>query len=326
MGTERDFSSSAKENLYASMRDIEDENQLGLFDWISDFSIPEDIASYQEDIAAYHRSILDKKNTSAAQLDAIWTNVYEVDANSAQNFQKASESIASLCADFQKLADALNPQSPSSVNGVPMLLRGSDWLTFASAASERAADLKMQEQYLALLEEERFSRAVWDAATEEERKALLQKFYVEVQGILGTSAEVELHFGRLGLVDNSKPRSQENTYRGGQYLDSENRVEINTDMMMDSELGYQSYRLIAHELRHCYQYETTSNSWSHNVSKITREIWANNQLPENIKSVENGEDEYRTQPIEWDAYGFAGGQKPGLASEYPGSWESSERK
>ena len=272
------------------------------------------------------RSILDKKNTSAAQLDAIWTNVYEVDANSAQNFQKASESIASLCADFQKLVDALNPQSPSSANGVPMLIRGSDWLTFASAASEGAADLKMQEELFALLDDPQYSKAVWDAATEEERKALLQKFYVEVQGILGTSADATLYFYHLGLVDNSNERSDQNTYRGGQYLDSDNSALLNIDMIMDSELGYQLYNLIAHELRYCYQHEATSNSWSHNVSKITREIWADNQLPENVKLAENGEEEYRTQPIEWDAYGFAGGQKPGLTSEYPGSWESPERK
>lgn len=78
MSPKRDFTSTVKDTLEKNMQDIAEEDEKywflpGLIDNIQDLFIAGDIASYEGDIQAYHRSILDKKNTSKEQQKILQT-------------------------------------------------------------------------------------------------------------------------------------------------------------------------------------------------------------------------------------------------------------
>ena len=313
MGFVRDFTGTAKQGLLETMQEIEEQDNSfwifsGLFDAISSASICENIAFYQGDIDAYHRAMLDKKNTSVEQLQVIWTNVYEVDGRYARSFQDLADRATALKAVFDGLADALDPNYPGA-NGVPALFgprNGLKGFLKTYESPEYAADHRMQDEALALLKDDpRFSRETWDAADEAERQRILQEYYDKISKIMGTDAAPEIAFEPL------------ESYRGV-YDPGSRQIKINSDLLLDSN-SYILFRTVMHENRHAYQYETIDNPGCHIVSDDTRRVWRNNRYAY-IKYQDDPQG-YFEQPLEWDARGFAGQQPRGPMTAYDGSWE-----
>jgi hypothetical protein len=303
MGAVRDFTYSVKQELLETMREIQEQDKGfwlldSLFDAISDISIPGDIASYQGDIEAYHRAMLDKKNTSAEHLEAIWAKVYEVDNAYSRNFQDLASSINMLKAVFDGLSDALSPHHPGT-NGIPALFVSPDELAGYLRPyedPEHVADRRMQGEIQKLLGEERFSKAKWDAADEEERKRMLQEFHDEVRLIMGTDAAPDIVFAPIeqregGLVI------------AGNYSYETRQITINSDLLT-ADNSYNLFYTVPHENRHAYQHEIAANSGCHIVSDETRTEWVENLR--NIIESKNDQQGYLNQPLERDARSFAG--------------------
>lgn len=314
MGMERDFSETVKEGLLEAVKDIEEEDSKywifsGLVDSIGDAFISDDIASYEGDIDAYHRAILDKKDTTAEKIEKIWEAVADTDESYQKTFDDHASDIEALSVKIQNLADVLNPAHPNS-NGIPGILRTPEWLanfyTPITREEETTIDLEMQEEVQDLLNQERFSEETWRNASEDERRQMLQDLYDEVQRIMGTDAIEDLVFEELG----------ENT--NGSYNHGLRRIRLNSD-----KLGPDNYALmktVFHETRHAYQHETVDNPGSHGVSEGTRTIWEDNF--DDYQSTSKGDtfEEYVQQPVEWDARGFADQDLEDFTPVYEGSW------
>ena len=175
----RDFTAATKATLLSAMKEIEEQDKRfwifsGVIDTVDDWFIKDKVSAYEGDIAAYHKAILDKKDTSKAQLEAIWRDVYQVDGQYARDFQGMSDHIADLTSSVQSLTDALNPEAPSATGGIPAILRSPDELKSILKpfrSTEYTIDHRMQEQVFAILAEDRFSRETWNNATVAEREA-----------------------------------------------------------------------------------------------------------------------------------------------------------
>jgi hypothetical protein len=169
-------------------------------------------------------------------------------------------------------------------------------------AIEKAYDLKMQADVLALLEEERFGVARWAELSNKERSHSLSLFFSEVNSILGTSA--------VGLVF-----ADESADVAGYYNASSHILTLNTKHLGETGL----FRTAIHELRHAYQSDAVANPQKFAVSEETIRWWAKpfvDPTPENY-------DAYFTQPREWDARNFAMSDIEvfSVPPPYLGSWE-----
>lgn len=107
----RDFSESAKQELESMVRRVESEKNSDFTDWIGDRWIDfEDwigALSLREDLSnvnRYHRKVIDRNNTTLAQLEAIFEEVYGVEA---AYHQRLSETIET-CRAFNQLLLAFN--------------------------------------------------------------------------------------------------------------------------------------------------------------------------------------------------------------------------
>ena len=316
MGSVRDFTDPVKQELMSAMQEIDEQDRGfwifgGLFDGISDLFISEDIACYQGDIQAYHRAMLDKKNTSAEQLEAIWAKVYEIDGRQARNFQDLAECIDVLRHVLDGLSDALDPANPVG-NGIPAMLRDLDtWGKFHRQYQnpEYVADHRMQDEVAELLRQDRFSRQTWDAADVAERERILQEFHDEVRRIMGNDANPDL------VLKPIAPRGS--VPIGGQYEHGSRQIEINSDLLAVGN-SHNLLNTVAHENRHAFQHEVVDNPGRHLVSDETRAIW-NDSFSNPIRPEKDPEG-YWEMPTEWDARGFAKEYQNEMAPPYDGSW------
>ena len=174
---------------------------------------------------------------------------------------------------------------------------------------------KLMDQYLSetcqnLLKDDRYSQETWNNASPEERRRMLEQFILEINSIMGTDVDRNVHFDDLG--DSTR----------GQYDPDTNSVTINTRYLSRQDAdSYMIMRTMIHEMRHCYQHTAVDHPEKFMVSQETRQQWA-----ENFKNYKDpkkdGYSAYVTQPIEWDAKNFAGqsGDIAGETPVYPGSW------
>ena len=186
---------------------------------------------------------------------------------------------------------------------------------------EIAHDHQMQRAVFALLDEERFSEATWETLDVAKKRIVLTEFLSEVQEIMGTSADSNIRFfyeqrSEIGVI-------------GGRYIHTERPfysfrrrtvqwIEINEYIL---NMNYRvPFIVIIHEVRHSYQREAIDDPLRHIVSNETRTVWERNI--DNYVRFQHGVDEYRQQPIEWDAFNFARQTDvlSGLTPEYEGSW------
>jgi hypothetical protein len=194
------------------------------------------------------------------------------------------------------------------------------------AESEDEYDYWMQERAFELLNQSRYSEAVWNTLTDEERKTRLAEFLAELQGILGTSANPSISYEPEEPIIPSF-RSYGVYYHNGGTADEiiypPKTIYVNPANFAEGD-SYDLYNTVMHELRHCYQFETAEGVTAHVVGEETKSQWITNLDPDNYKRPEeDGWDAYYTQPVEWDAKGFAKEYElmRGKHAEYAGSWE-----
>ncbi len=107
----RDFSEAAKKEFEAMVRQVENEKGSDFTDWLGDRWIDfEDwlgALSLREDLSnvnRYHRKVIDRNNTTLAQLEGIFEQVYGVES---AYHQRLTETIET-CRAFNQLLLALN--------------------------------------------------------------------------------------------------------------------------------------------------------------------------------------------------------------------------
>jgi len=88
-------------------------------DWKQDLFIKGRIEDYQYDIEAYHKGILDKKNTTLEQLEQIFISVNKIDEEYARKFMTHAENLKNIAKCFDRLSEMLNP---NPVDGGEMIL------------------------------------------------------------------------------------------------------------------------------------------------------------------------------------------------------------
>jgi len=88
-------------------------------DWKQDLFIKGRIEDYQGDIEAYHKGILDKKNTTLEQLEQIFIRVNKIDEEYSRKFMTHAENLKNIAKCFDRLSEMLNP---NPVDGGEMML------------------------------------------------------------------------------------------------------------------------------------------------------------------------------------------------------------
>ena len=116
----RDFSDEKKSELKNAVEAAEASGFWKIIDWVQDRSIKEKISDYSGDIADYHRNIIDKKDTTLQQLDAIFSDVYTVEMRYEKTFTTAHDRIIAISDSISSIADILDP-SPADGGGLVLL-------------------------------------------------------------------------------------------------------------------------------------------------------------------------------------------------------------
>lgn len=107
----RDFSDRAKQELMTLVAQVESEKLCDFTDWIGDrwydfeewigiLHLKDDLSNVNE----YHKKVIDKNNTTLAQLEGIFNKVYSVESE----YHKELTNIIASCRGFNKLLNALN--------------------------------------------------------------------------------------------------------------------------------------------------------------------------------------------------------------------------
>lgn len=107
----RDFSDRAKQELMTLVAQVESEKLCDFTDWLGDrwydfeewigiLHLKDDLSNVNE----YHKKVIDKNNTTLAQLEGIFNKVYSVESE----YHKELTNIIASCRGFNKLLTALN--------------------------------------------------------------------------------------------------------------------------------------------------------------------------------------------------------------------------
>ena len=342
--TLRDFSEAAKTDLLSIIKKHEDEIWSwwifsALADLIGDAFISEDISSYGGDIKKYQDSIIDKKNTSAEQLNKIWENVYAVDATYEARAVALTDQARQLSDVYLAQAEIINP-APASGKKMPFLLSEADYQaqlaalrslgeawkqTYLTRDIERQNDLRMQEEIDELLKAKGYTNDKWNAMTEAEKLAALEALIPEINRILGSNID------EATVNTMHEPPDANGLITVAFYSPATNQMTINLAALNDPSLSAMMLQTIVHETRHAYQWETVSKPGSHIVSPETQSRWDWNFQPGNYRNGIQDPDEtaagivddynaYVSQPLEYDAFSFAHNGLNNVTPVYPGSW------
>ena len=292
----RDFTTATEEHLKELVKEA-DEKLCPFTDGLGDIglSILDGIGLLKaiNDADGYHRAVFDMNNTSLEELQKIFADVRGIDETYAATFRTHVEAILQIHDEIKKKADIVISKSSyaAATEGA------SDLILQKEFQSEYTTNRQMQDEIFALLEEERFSKEVWNSLTPEKRVERLEEFYNEVQRIMGTHAE--------GISFSEISESQFPNGAGAFYDPKENTVTINSDYLTVEHYQY-LYQSVIHELRHCYQWETIVDPSSHVVSERTRQAWKDNYLDYyGLRSGESDLSRCVSQPIEFDSISFA---------------------
>ncbi len=111
----RDFTDETKSRLEKQIKEIEDQdpnwyNHVGdFFEDLWNGIVGVNIDSYANNIAAYHKQIMDTKNTTVDQLRKIFKDVDAVDSSYCAKLKDANTRFDYLGRTMKALADTLNP-------------------------------------------------------------------------------------------------------------------------------------------------------------------------------------------------------------------------
>jgi len=201
----RDFSQEEKERLLAEVANSEAEHEkwyLAILDSLTDPELFKQLQYYVDDVETYRTLLIDIKNESAEQIEAIWADVSSIDATYTSLFTEQKARLAELAGKIELLGAALNPNGPDGSGHLLLRplsdIRGYMDSNFGEMDYERENNRWMQNQLFALLDDE-YSRDVWDAigtdgARFATREEFLQSLYDETQRIMGTNASPDIDF------------------------------------------------------------------------------------------------------------------------------------
>ena len=259
-----------------------------------------------------------KHHTTVHQLSNVLDVLYAQTLNAAAKEDKLSdalERIAKMYEDVEKLIQqetiesALNEDQNIGTEKRGWIKRFIDWLfhknidpSFVATTSEQevAADQEMKNRVSELLANNKdYSQERWKNATIEERKALLQQFMHEVEGVLGISVLENINWTNTGIIDGK--------LNFGSYSHSNTTVSINEFVLSDPSSfdSYSLYNTIVHELRHAYQHQAVDHPERFQVSKETIDSWKESFRTYNEEK-NKGFQAYRNIVVEKDARWFAG--------------------
>ena len=153
---------------------------------------------------------------------------------------------------------------------------------------QEAQDQLMREQINALFTEERFSKSRWEKGDINEKQRMLNELKDELNRIYGTNITKPVN---IDYNDTS-------TY--GYYSDSRREITI-TKYAIDKYSFEENMDTMVHEMRHAYQHEVIRHPENYSVNEETVQAWINNTT-----NYTSGGSDYRTQPLEQDAWDFAG--------------------
>jgi len=142
----------------------------------------------------------------------------------------------------------------------------------------------------------------WSAANNAGRRTILTNLLAELQGIMGTSLDPQITWrtsGSLGLFHH------DHSWRGSGYSA---RLSFNESILNYAE-AVRAFRIISHEVRHAYQFESGLQPGTHRVSQQTSEVWRRNHnapVPQGTFAHGFPSPAHMRSPIEFDAYFFTG--------------------
>lgn len=112
----RDFSEKAKQHLETQIYELEDETLCPLTDALGDLCHKFNywigilnINNFTDHVDRYHKKVLDMNNTTKAQLEQIFSNVYSVDGEYADKFLVLTDRMKGTASKMQILSDQLHP-------------------------------------------------------------------------------------------------------------------------------------------------------------------------------------------------------------------------
>lgn len=109
----RDFSEEAIEGIKEIIKEVEDEDQCSLFDWLEDTFIMKDldISSYINNVKDYQKQMIDKHNMSSKDLDKVIKRVQAVDVNYAKRFMHIYDSMVSYNEKIKQITLMISPRA-----------------------------------------------------------------------------------------------------------------------------------------------------------------------------------------------------------------------
>ena len=160
--------------------------------------------------------------------------------------------------------------------------------------AEREADAMMSNEIYQELHSEYMNEDLWNKATLEERKEMINNFVRELNLIYGTNITKNVNFYYEEPEDGMISR--------GYYTDSKRRVSINT-YCIENNSYERVMTTVIHEMRHAYQHEAVRHPERYTVSEETVRGWEKNFR--NYVDPDDNYDAYKSQPVEADANGFS---------------------
>ena len=112
----RDFTENAKNELLELVKEVEDEKWCGFTDWFGDRWIDMsawfgnlDVKDYVNEITTYHKKVIDKNNTTAGDIEKIFTDVDHVSTNYFSRFTALMLNLQGYNKSIKALATTINP-------------------------------------------------------------------------------------------------------------------------------------------------------------------------------------------------------------------------
>ena len=107
----RDFSDAARFKLKETIRQINDEQGTSSKWWEQNISYDGSIASYLDVLDAYHKMIMTKNDTTEAEIDKIFSDVFDVDVSYYGKSTFSYELVQDQLGIIEALCEAINPDA-----------------------------------------------------------------------------------------------------------------------------------------------------------------------------------------------------------------------
>ncbi|MBC1373666.1 hypothetical protein HB847_15035 [Listeria booriae] len=118
-GKSHDFSQASIDQLATIVNDVEDDGQLGFFDWVNDpfISVPE-IQDSLDNLNEYHKAVIDKHDIGKQAFDEILKDVESVDKAFERNFESTLNELEGFQYKLENIAQLITPSVISTSKDV----------------------------------------------------------------------------------------------------------------------------------------------------------------------------------------------------------------